>query len=89
MARDFVAEATREVIPNIGQIDHRAKLALERAVRRGEISKWRGHWFPVAGAAFGIGPLKTCYGPNEVCEHFAAWREYQWHGQPGAANHAA
>lgn len=70
MARDFVAEATLKVIPDIGQIDHQTKLALERAVRSGVIAKWRGYWFPLAGAPMGIGPLKTCYGPAETRDYF-------------------
>ena len=74
MPRDFVSAALAEVIPNIGQIDHAGKLALERAVRAGKISKWRGYWFPHAGAPYGIGPLKTCYGPNAVGAYYADWR---------------
>lgn len=74
MPRDFVSEAMVEVIPNIGQIDHQAKLALERAVRNGVIAKWRGYWFPWAGAPVGIGPLKTCYGPAVVRDFFETMR---------------
>ena len=74
VSRDFVADALREVVPDIGQIDHASKLALGRAVRAGHISKWRGYWFPHAGAPFGMGPLKTCYGPNALCAYFAEWR---------------
>ena len=66
MSRDFVAEALEKVVVDIGQIDHHEKLALERAVRSGQIVKWRGHWFPVAGAPGGIGSLKTCYGTLEM-----------------------
>ena len=50
------------VVVNIGQLDIAAKRVLEKEVRRGMISKWRGHWYPVAGANWGIGSLKTCYG---------------------------
>lgn len=69
--RDFVAEAQEYVIPNIGQIPHRERLALERAVRAGTVAKWRGFWFPVAGSQMGVGPLKTCYGPPRLRELFA------------------
>jgi len=74
MTRDFVAEALEDVVPNIGQIDHMGKLALERAVRAGKLAKWRGHWHPVTGAHFGLGPLKTCYGRPDVAQYFAEWR---------------
>lgn len=74
MTRNFVEEAKSEVIPNIGQIDRQSRLSLDRAVRAGTISKWRGHWFPHAGAPVGLGPLKVCYGPNEMADYFADWR---------------
>ncbi len=61
-----------EVVVNIGQIDDATKRAFDREVRAGRLTKWRGHWHPVAGASFGIGPLKTCYGLPEVFAHFAA-----------------
>jgi hypothetical protein len=73
MDRNFVDEARHEVIPNVGQIPHDAVLALERAVRKGELAKWRGRWFPIAGAPFGIGPLKTCYGPPGSAERWSGW----------------
>lgn len=74
MPRDFVTEATSRVIANIGQIDKPDQRLLDRAVKLGTISKWRGRWFPEAGAPYGLGPLKTCYGPNDVCAYYAAWR---------------
>ena len=64
--RDFVAEALDKVVVNIGQIDHQSKLALERAVRAGRLTKWRGFWHPVAGASWGLGSPKTCYGTHEM-----------------------
>ena len=72
--RELVIEARRSVIPDIGQIDHQSKLALNRMVRAGEIAKWRGRWFPEAGARWGIGPLKTCYGPPEIRDYFAGFK---------------
>lgn len=54
--------AGREVECDIGQVKGAWKKALEREVRAGRLTKWKGHWFPVAGANFGLGPLKTCYG---------------------------
>jgi hypothetical protein len=63
---DFVKLAETRVVVNIGQIDKPTKSALEREVRAGRLAKWRGYWFPVAGADYGIGPLKTCYGPTSV-----------------------
>lgn len=61
--RDFVAEARCRVVAVIGQVDDASRRKLDAAARNGEIAKWRGYWYPVAGAPFGIGPLKTCYGP--------------------------
>lgn len=52
-----------EVVPNIGQLSKADCRTLDRYVRWGIVEKGRGYWFPVAGAPFGIGPLKTCYGP--------------------------
>ena len=62
MNRDFVAEALQTVVVDIGQIDPMSKRALAKAVRKGQIVKWRGCWYPVAGANWGIGSLKSCYG---------------------------
>lgn len=53
------------IIVDIGQITPEAQRDLARKVRSGELAKWRGHWFPVAGASFGLGPLKNCYGTVE------------------------
>lgn len=64
MIRDFVAEARQKVVVDIGQINHASKLALLREVRAGRLVKWRGRWFPVAGASWGIGSLKMCYGTS-------------------------
>lgn len=51
-----------KVVVNIGQLDAATKRKLDGMVRKGRIVKWRGYWFPIAGAPAGIGPLKTCYG---------------------------
>jgi hypothetical protein len=66
---DFLALARSRVVVDLGQLDGPALLALRRAVKAGEIARWRGHWHPVPGASFGIGPLKTCYGPLEHAPH--------------------
>lgn len=54
------------VITNIGQVCPIGKRVLDQAVRAGKLTKWRGKWFPVAGAPFGIGPDKTCWGTPEA-----------------------
>ena len=51
-----------EVIVQISQIAPETVKQLDKLVRAGTLLKWRGKWFPVAGAAFGIGPDKTCWG---------------------------
>jgi hypothetical protein len=75
MTRDFVAEATAAPIPDIGQIDHASKLKIMREVRAGRLAKWRGRWFPEAGAPRGIGPLKTCYGTPEWAAYYASFKQ--------------
>lgn len=50
------------VIVNIGQIAPQTVRQLDKLVRAGTLVKWRGYWYPVAGASFGIGPLKSCWG---------------------------
>jgi hypothetical protein len=50
-----------EVICNIGQVTKEDRRLLDRLVRSGIADKWRGHWFPIAGASHGIGTLKTCW----------------------------
>lgn len=55
-----------DIIADTGQVNGVWKKALEREVRAGRITKWRGYWFPIAGAQVGIGPLKTCYGTAEA-----------------------
>lgn len=63
---DFITDALSDVVCDIGQLDAATKRKLERLVRNGVITKWRGYWFPIAGAPFGIGSLKTCYGPQSI-----------------------
>ena len=63
--------AGREVEANIGQVKGAWKAALDREVRAGRLTRWQGHWFPVAGAPYGLGPLKTCYGHPDVAAFFA------------------
>ena len=55
-----------EVIPQIGQISDEHIRALNKMARAGQIAKWRGKWFPIAGAPGGIGPDKDCYGTHEA-----------------------
>lgn len=55
-----------EVICSIGQIDEPTKRALDKLVKAGTLIKWKGKWFPVAGASYGIGPLKQCWGLPSV-----------------------
>jgi hypothetical protein len=63
-----------EVLVDIGQVGPLSRKALDRAVRAGQLVKWRGKWFPLAGAAFGIGPDKNCWSTPEVAAHFATMR---------------
>lgn len=63
--------AGEDVIPNIGQVTGLWKQMLERDVRAGRLAKWRGKWFPVAGAPYGLGPDKTCYGVPALRDYFA------------------
>lgn len=51
-----------EVIVQISQIAPETVKQLDKLVRAGTLLKWRGKWFPVAGAAYGLGPDKTCWG---------------------------
>jgi hypothetical protein len=56
------------VIVNIGNIDVATARTLDKLVKAGTLAKWRGYWFPVAGAQFGIGPLKTCWALPHIKE---------------------
>lgn len=55
-----------EVICNIGQVDAKSARQLDKLAKSGTLVKWRGYWYPVAGAAYGIGPLKSCWGLASV-----------------------
>lgn len=57
------------VLVNIGQLEDRCARQLDRLVKRGYLVKWRGRWYPVAGAQFGIGPLKTCWATPAVASY--------------------
>lgn len=61
--QDLIDEAlSGQIICNIGQVGHAAARLLDKLVKAGELVKWRGYWYPQAGANFGIGPLKSCWG---------------------------
>lgn len=49
------------VVVNLGQVSPQVSKTLDRMAKAGTLTKWRGKWFPVAGASFGIGPDKTCW----------------------------
>lgn len=55
-----------EVVVDIGQVGPLSRDVLKQAVRAGRLVTWRGKWFPIAGAQYGIGPLKTCWGTPEA-----------------------
>ena len=75
LTRDQAVEIVEsgQVIACIGQLDDGTRRELERLAKRGIIAKWRGYWHPVAGAPWGIGPLKTCYGVAAIRDGFAGW----------------
>ena len=56
-----------EVLIQIGQIAPETVKQLDKMVRAGTLVKWRGFWYPVAGASFGLGPLKMCWGLASKC----------------------
>lgn len=59
----IIAEAmSGEVVVNIGQVNKPTARALDNLVKAGTLLKWRGKWYPVAGAAWGLGPDKMCWG---------------------------
>ena len=66
--------AGRDVVADIGQVKGAWRRQLEKEIRAGRLTKWKGHWYPNAGSPWGMGPLKTCYGIPEIAEHFAALR---------------
>lgn len=63
--------AGERVVPNIGQVRGLWKQMLEREVRAGRLAKWKGKWHPVAGAPWGMGSDKDCYGTPELRDLFA------------------
>jgi hypothetical protein len=60
--RFIPAALAGDVIVNIGHISPATERQLNKLVAAGTLLKWRGKWYPVAGASFGIGPDKTCWG---------------------------
>ena len=64
------------VVCNIGQVNKATARRLDRLAKAGEISKWRGYWFPVSGGSWGIGSLESC------------WAKIDAHGVPSIGNHA-
>lgn len=67
--------AGNSVIPDIGQVEGALKAALDREVKAGRLVTWKGHWHPVAGASWGLGPLKLCYGTAEARNALADLQE--------------
>jgi hypothetical protein len=63
-----------DVVADIGQVKGLWKRTLEKEVRAGRLVKWRGKWFPMAGAPFGLGPDKTCYGTPDVRDFLISCR---------------
>lgn len=59
-----------EVLVNIGQFSPADVRALDKLVRAGTLAKWRGYWFPLAGAQYGVGPLKACWGLPAIRDYF-------------------
>lgn len=64
-----------QVVVDIGQITPVMKAVMDRAVRAGKLAKWRGKWFPLAGASCGIGPDKTCWSTPEVAQFFVEMKD--------------
>lgn len=62
--QDWIIPAALDgtVIVNIGQIAPETEKHLNKLVRAGTLAKWRGKWAPVAGASWGLGPDKICWG---------------------------
>lgn len=67
----ITAALNGDVVCDIGQVDMPTKRMLDNLAKDGTLAKWRGHWYPTAGAPWGIGPLKSCWGPPEVAEFYA------------------
>ena len=57
-----------DVVCDIGQIDDATQRELNKLVRAKTITKWRGRWYPVPGASWGLGPMKNCYGLSPTQE---------------------
>lgn len=62
---EWLERAKNEVICDCGQLSPQTRRFLERAAKNGVVAKWRGYWYPVPGESYGLGPLKTCFGPLE------------------------
>lgn len=69
--------AGRDVVPDIGQVKGVFKQALKKEIKAGRLVTWKGKWFPHAGAPFGLGPDKTCYGTPELRDYFAGMRSVE------------
>lgn len=68
--------AGTRVIPDIGQVEGALKSALDREVAAGRLVTWKGHWHPIAGASWGLGPLKLCYGTAAARDALAELQEF-------------
>src|SRR3990167_8619101 len=64
-----------EVVADTGQVKGLWKRMLKKEIRAGRIVTWRGKWYPIAGAPYGLGPDKTCYGVPELRDAFAAKKD--------------
>ena len=71
IAESFIAG---DVVVNIGQVDKPTERFLNKMDRAGIAVKWRGKWYPTAGASWGLGPDKTCWALspefNPKCKEF-------------------
>lgn len=65
------------VVADIGQVNGLWKRMLATEVKAGRLVTWKGHWHPIAGAPWGIGPLKTCYGTAEARDAVSAIPSHQ------------
>jgi hypothetical protein len=61
---DWITEAKTRPVVDIGQIPPKTRAKLDRMAKRGELEKWQDYWYPGIRCGWGIGPLKTWWGPK-------------------------